>query len=112
MAGASRKWLANEILERKGGHRGGTYPACAKFKFGNSRMEYVRFAVDVPVGLAGRRGTFPVMQRPIGVVGGEIGVPPQPSAPVDGGCSSTFERECDLFCCEGSTLDGMWRHPF
>ena len=34
------------------------HAACANFKIANGRMEDVRFAMGVPVGLAHRRGAF------------------------------------------------------
>ena len=48
----------NRILERRGFLRVSTYPACARFKFGDGRLGEARHAADVPVGtavIAGRR---------------------------------------------------------
>ena len=49
----------NRILlsGKRGLPRESTYPACARFEFGNSRRGEVRYAADTPEGHAGCRGT-------------------------------------------------------
>ena len=41
------------ISERRGVPRAETYPACARFKFGDGRLEEVRYAAGIPAGIAG-----------------------------------------------------------
>ena len=45
----------NEISEGKGFPRVTTYPASARFKFGDGRLGEVRCAADTPAGIAGSR---------------------------------------------------------
>ena len=54
------RWLAhhNTLLEQQGISRVPTYPAQARFKFGDGRTGDVCFAADITVGIAGAKGTF------------------------------------------------------
>ena len=51
-------WLErqNRILERRGIPRVATYPSKARFRFGDGRLGEVRYAADIPAGIAGNRG--------------------------------------------------------
>ena len=53
------RWLSHQssLLERKGFPRVLTYPAQARFKFGDGRAGNVCFASDIAVGIAGAKGT-------------------------------------------------------
>ena len=53
------KWRKNHtgLLKKFGPPAAEASPACARPKFGNSRIEEIRFAADAPVEIAGRRGT-------------------------------------------------------
>ena len=55
-----RQWLANHnrFLERQGIEKAHLYPADARFKFGDGRIGEVRYAADITVGIAGRKGSF------------------------------------------------------
>ena len=62
------KWLGrhNSILNCRGVSRAETYPACARFKFGDGRLGHVRCAADIPMGIlepAGHSRLWP--RRPI-----------------------------------------------
>ena len=52
------RWLGrrNRILQRKGLPRVSTYPASARFKFGDRRLGKVHHAADIPVEIAGNKG--------------------------------------------------------
>ena len=54
------RWLShhNALLEQRGLPRVSTYPAQARFKFGDGRTGDVCFAADITVGIAGTKGTF------------------------------------------------------
>ena len=54
------RWLGhhNTLLEQQGLPRVPTYPAQARFKFGDGRTGDVCFAADITVGIAGAKGTF------------------------------------------------------
>ena len=54
------RWLShrNSRLEKKGFPRVMTYPAQARFKFGDGRTGCVCFAADITVGIAVAKGTF------------------------------------------------------
>ena len=54
------RWLTqhNSILEQRGFPRVLTYPAQARFKFGDGRTGNVCPAADVAVGIAGAKGAF------------------------------------------------------
>ena len=56
----SIKWSEhrNKISERWGIQRAETFPRRAQFKSGDGRLGEVRCAADIPVGTAGKRGTF------------------------------------------------------
>ena len=53
-------WLQrhNRILERRGIPRVTTYPSQARFRFVYGRLGEVRYAADIPVGIAGNTGMF------------------------------------------------------
>ena len=46
------------ISECWGVPRAETYPACARFKFGDGRLEEVHYASEIPAGIAGGPGKF------------------------------------------------------
>ena len=46
------------LLGKHGRHRVSTYPARARLKLGGGRLGEVRFAADIPVGVAGRKVEF------------------------------------------------------
>ena len=48
----------NSMMGQVGLPRVSTYPAPARFKFGDGRMGNVKFAADITVGIAGYKGTF------------------------------------------------------
>ena len=54
------RWLShhNSLLEQQGLPRVLTYPAQARFKFGDGRTGNVCFAADITVGIAGAKGAF------------------------------------------------------
>ena len=54
------RWLSrrNSLLEQKGFPRVLTYPAQARFKFGDGRAGNVCFAADITAGIAGAKGAF------------------------------------------------------
>ena len=54
------KWLDphDEISGRLGVPRAVTYPACVRFKSGDSGLGEFRYDADIPVGIAGSRGRF------------------------------------------------------
>ena len=51
-------WLArhNRNLGRRGIPRVATYPSRERFRFGDGRLGEVRYAADIPAGIAGNRG--------------------------------------------------------
>ena len=60
------KWLTRHtaILGKgRGPNCEAPHPTCARFKFGDGRVDVVRFAADVPVGLAGGRGKSTTLLR-------------------------------------------------
>ena len=63
--GAAANLACSRMLERPAGnwnggapHRAKSYPACARFKFDDGRLEGVRCAPETPVGTAGDLGKF------------------------------------------------------
>ena len=48
----------NKVSARWGAHRAETYPACARFKFGDGRLREIHCAADSLAGIAGSRGEF------------------------------------------------------
>ena len=78
----------NSLLGEQGLPRISTYPACARFKFGDGRHGEVRYAAVISVGLAGCKREFtavlleadiPALLREwgIGNPGRPVGVPPR-----------------------------------
>ena len=48
----------NSLQAKSGAPAAEMHPGAASFNFGNVRLEQVRYAADVPVAIAGRRGMF------------------------------------------------------
>ena len=48
----------NRIWGKKGFPRVSTYPACARFRFGDWRLGEVRHSADIPAGIAGNQKKF------------------------------------------------------
>ena len=107
---ACLKWLQRHAASpvKYGISAAGPYPAMASSKYGNMRLEQGHYAANIPVAIAGRRGTFTTFVDDSdslallrkGAFGAmEVGLLAQLLAPGESGRQCTAPREsCGALC--------------